>query len=1519
MGTVEKLAEIAKSRGNPALCVTNHGTIGQYARQYFSCRDEGIKPIFGCEVYVNNFRDEVKEIIEKIKILKEENKKIKNDKDPVSIKNLKKIVKLDSRLEKIKPNNHLILLAKNKTGLDNLIKITNDGWKNGFYSRPRVTMDFVMENKEGLIISTACIAGEIPQTLIKEGYEEAKELLLEWKKVFGKSNLFVEITMIDFKQQVKITKELIRLAKECKLKWIVTTDSHYIEPEDSETHDILLMINSGKTVNDLQKNPEEVWQFESKDLWYKDYKGMYRTWKKHYRKVMSKEDFHSAIDSVMDIIERIEEFDLDTSVKLPMIYETPEEGFRELKRLCKKGWKRREIENENNISDYIERRDFELSVIEQMEYSDFFLIMEDMLSWARRQSIPVGPSRGCFVPGSKVLMYNGTVKNIEDIKVGDMVISKDGNPHRVYGTPRYKINEIMYSIKGGSNDEIVATHDHKILVLRTGYCKAPGAKTTYCKFSCKRYYDCPYKTEQKLRWTKAENIKVGDFLCYPKINLEDKEFEIVDLTKLDRTLKYDEDYVWYEIGTNSLPTKKINRYIIFNEDFARFAGYFIGNGYSTISKGENSFHIGISLSINKKHLLSDVILLIKKIFGFSVRVEVNNNLTCMNICWDSKVCTYFLKKYFGSGAHNKVIPDELITSNENIIKNLLFGLMNTDGHLISKAMKICYGTSSEKLIRQVQLLYSQLGFYSNVGRYARKNDWVDELKVSISGKQLIRLRDEVFPEINILDQAYYKNDFLEDDKYFYFRVNEVKTQRYGGKVYDLSVEDDPSYIINGSVVHNSAAGSLVSYLLGITDIDPLKHNLLFERFINIDRKDVPDIDVDFSPERRGEVRNYLREKYGHEYTMFIGSYGTFGTKAVIQDVARVLCIPLGEVFRVTTKMVGGVDEDHTSWEDLRKFYPDLDNFFDKYPEAFNLCERLRGQIKNLSKHAAGVVICSQNVYNSMPIHTIDGVEVTALQIGLNRKYKELEALGFPKFDLLGLNNLDVIYDCVRLIEENHGKKIDLLKIPLNDKKALRLGNKKDTLGVFQLETHLMRQIIDTVGINTFNDISAIVAIARPGPLNAKVHEFYADRKSGEETFKIPECWENDLRSSFGLIIYQEQVMNMVQRIGFSQAESNKFRKFVSKKPLPDEPLYKDFLAYKKRFIKGAVRSGIPKIEAKKYWQDIEFFSKYSFNLSHSVAYALIAYWELYLKALYPVEFHCALLMNTKRGVTGKGKKERNKFEEYISSTRDRDIKVLPIDINKTSANFNIEKGNIRAGYTFIKDIGDKAPEELETNYPFKSINKFFKSKINWSVLNKSKMTALIKVGAFDSIYKNRRKLLAIYETWQETKKTKTKSKEFIERYDKKTLIESIIYHYDNKVKLNDFTALEKLMMEKEYLGFYFSGHPIDKYKKVIEKHGMRYCREFRKKPKSNDKVVGMISSIRVITTKYGENMAFMDIEDGIDKVNIALWPEYYGQYKKILKEGNLIVIKLKKSNRPDSFEIAGQDGRKQIMLLSEFN
>jgi len=1111
MGTVEKLAEIAKSRGNPALCVTNHGTIGQYARQYFSCRDEGIKPIFGCEVYVNNFRDEVKEIIEKIKILKEENKKIKNDKDPVSIKNLKKIVKLDSRLEKIKPNNHLILLAKNKTGLDNLIKITNDGWKNGFYSRPRVTMDFVMENKEGLIISTACIAGEIPQTLIKEGYEEAKELLLEWKKVFGKSNLFVEITMIDFKQQVKITKELIRLAKECKLKWIVTTDSHYIEPEDSETHDILLMINSGKTVNDLQKNPEEVWQFESKDLWYKDYKGMYRTWKKHYRKVMSKEDFHSAIDNVMDIVERIEEFDLDTSVKLPMIYETPEEGFRELKRLCKKGWKRREIENEDNIPDYIERRDFELGVIEQMEYADFFLIMEDMLSWARMEKIPVGPSRG------------------------------------------------------------------------------------------------------------------------------------------------------------------------------------------------------------------------------------------------------------------------------------------------------------------------------------------------------------------------------------------------------------------------SAAGSLVSYLLGITDIDPLKHNLLFERFINIDRKDVPDIDVDFSPERRGEVRNYLREKYGHEYTMFIGSYGTFGTKAVIGDVSRVLCIPLGEVFRVTTKMAGGVDEDHTSWEDLRKFYPDLDNFFDKYPEAFNLCERLRGQIKNLSKHAAGVVICSQNVYNSMPIHTIDGVEVTALQIGLNRKYKELEELGFPKFDLLGLNNLDVIYDCVRLIEENHGKKIDLLKIPLNDKKALRLGNKKDTLGVFQLETHLMRQIIDTIGINTFNDISAIVAIARPGPLNAKVHEFYADRKSGEEKFKIPECWENDLRSSFGLIIYQEQVMNMVQRIGFSQAESNKFRKFVSKKPLPDEPLYKDFLAYKKRFIKGAVMSGISKTEAKKYWQDIEFFSKYSFNLSHSVAYALIAYWELYLKALYPVEFHCALLMNTKRGVTGKGKKERNKFEEYISSTRDRDIKVLPIDINKTSANFNIEKGNIRAGYTFIKDIGDKSPEELETNYPFKSINKFFKSKINWSVLNKSKMTALIKVGAFDSIYKNRRKLLAIYETWQEVKKTKTKSKEFIERYDKKTLIESIIYHYDNKVKLNDFTALEKLMMEKEYLGFYFSGHPIDKYKKVIEKNGMRYCREFRKKPKSNDKVVGMVSSIRVITTKYGENMAFMDIEDGIDKVNIALWPEYYGQYKKILKEGNLIVIKLKKSNRPDSFEIAGQDGRKQIMLLSEFS
>lgn len=791
LASVKLLAKRAKELGQDALAITEHGFMGSMVKFYKACKNEGIKPIIGYEAYIVD--------------------------DVVATKEAK-----DDHM------NHIILLAKNKQGLENILYLNDFAFRYGFYYKPRIDKKILVERKDGLIVCSACLAGIVPRLFLGGKREEAVEEIKWFKEIF-KDDYYLEVQDHGLFDQAVFNSFAYGIAEEEGIKLVATNDVHYLNKEDAESHRVLLCNQIKKTKEEADEMVKQgkgmVGFWESGEFYLKSEAEMLQNFKPEI--LENTIEISNKCEVVLDRLENPNPLYLFPKYNLPK--NTKLDSY--FKKLCRDGLKKRSEGKNYDIDKYKERLEYEIKVISDMGFQEYFLVLFDILKFCRKKDIPYGPGRGCFIPGSKVLMYNGTVKSIEDVVVSDKVVTHNGEIQEVYGIPNYDINEDMYIIKAGSNEEITTTNDHKFLVLKTRECNNTSYRNKWCKKTCRVYNKCKFMVPQELEWIKAKNIRVGDMLCYPKnINLNDNN-TTVDLSKLDNTIKYNDDYVWYERGKNRLQTSKINRYITFDNEFARLAGYYIGNGYSSFNGEKRNYKIGIAFnSSGKQKQIDDVVNLFQNIFGITLKMFGHKTKNVIKLEIGSKILVLFFKKYFGNYALDKHVPDELMTSDKNILKNLLVGLMNTDGHLVSKAQKISYSTISENLAYQVQLIFSKLGYYGNKGRHKRnQNGWHDDFTVSLSGKQLIKLKEDLFPEINIREQAFYRNEFIEDSDYYYFKVNDVKTINYNGKVYDLSVNNNTSYIINSSVVHNSAAGSLVAYCLYITGIDPIKYNLLFER------------------------------------------------------------------------------------------------------------------------------------------------------------------------------------------------------------------------------------------------------------------------------------------------------------------------------------------------------------------------------------------------------------------------------------------------------------------------------------------------------------------------------------------------------------------------------------------------------------------------------------------------------------------------------------------------------------------
>ncbi len=1022
---IPEMLRRAKDLGMGSIAITDHGSMYGVIEFYKEAKKLDIKPIIGCEVYVapRGYRDKV----------------ASEDANPY----------------------HLVLLAENQEGYRNLLKLVSLAWLEGFYYKPRVDKQLLRKYARGLIALSACLAGEIPSLILRDNKEAAKQTALEYAEIFGKNNFFLELQDHGLPEQRKANAGLIEIATVCDLPLVATNDVHYLRREDSAVQDILLCIQTGKTVRD-----QERLRFGTDEFYLKSAEEM--------RLLLG--DYPAALKNTALIAERCQvDFKFGEN-RLPN-YQVPA-GFTAasyLAELCLKGLDKRYGER---ASAYLPRLDYELETIKRMGYCSYFLIVWDFIKYARGKGIFVGPGRG------------------------------------------------------------------------------------------------------------------------------------------------------------------------------------------------------------------------------------------------------------------------------------------------------------------------------------------------------------------------------------------------------------------------SAAGSIVSYCLEITDIDPMRYDLLFERFLNPERVSMPDIDIDFCFERRGEVIEYVVQKYGSDRVAQIITFGTMAARAAIRDTGRAMGIPLALVDKVAklVPMEVGVTIDRAL-----EVSPELVEITEADPmvkELLGVARALEGIPRHAGTHAAGVVISPAPLDEYLPLQrTAEGLVSTQFD------KDTVEEIGLLKMDLLGLRTLTVINKAVELVQKSQGIIVELNTISLDDEQTYRLLGSGDTIGVFQLESSGLRAILRDLKPQNFEDIVALVALYRPGPLGSGMVDDFIRRRHGEiEVHYLHRALEPILQNTYGVIIYQEQVMRIASELaGFSLGEADLLRRAMGKKK-PDI-----IAGLRRQFIDGASNKGIGEEISGKVFDLMEYFAGYGFNKSHSAAYALLAYQTAYLKAHYPVEFMAALLTSVMES------KDRVPF--YIEECRQRKIAILPPDVNESTEDFSVSHGKIRFGLAAIKQVGHPAIEAImkqRKEGSFVSLQDFC-ARVDMTHVNRRVLENLIKAGAFSSVPGSRAQLLEILHLCidQGMNIQRQKNSNQLSLFDIESQ-QGILYPKIEYPPARDFTDQEILQMEKEVLGLYLSGHPLSEHRPLIDRTVTHRIEELS--PELDGRSVtlaGIITAFRRSVTKRGETMAYFILEDLTGHIEALLFPKNMSKYNHLLKNDLPVIVRGKLNMQED--------------------
>jgi DNA polymerase-3 subunit alpha len=1053
---IEDLINKVKEEGMPAVAITDHGSISGAINFYEKAIENGIKPIIGAELYITNDRH---------------------------IKSKAKLEQEDLKYT----GYHLVLLAKDIEGYKNLSKLITIGYLEGFYYKPRIDKEVLSKYNKGLIMLSSCLAGEIPQAILKDDQKKLKESLDYYLSIFGKENFYIELQYHNIEEQRKVNTKLIQLAKKLDLKRVITNDAHYLIKEHANPHDILLCIQTKKRVDE----PNRL-KFKTQEFYLKSYNELYSIWG---------DDFKDAFLNTLEISEKV-----NLDLKLNSVYYLPKytinnqeiDSFEFLKKLCLENLPKKYPNYDQNI---LSRMEYELKVIKDMGFSDYFLIVWDFINWAKSRGIPVGPGRG------------------------------------------------------------------------------------------------------------------------------------------------------------------------------------------------------------------------------------------------------------------------------------------------------------------------------------------------------------------------------------------------------------------------SVGGSLVAYLIGITNIDPLKYGLLFERFLNPGRKSLPDIDTDFCQLRRDEVIEYITNRYGKTRVAHIGTFGTLKAKAAIRDAARVLGYPasFGDYLAKMIPFNYSIKEALNENKELQKeYYENKDA-----KKVIDIAMEIEGVIRNQSVHAAGVVISSIDLDELTPLIKQNDVIATAYDMS------SIEKLGLVKMDFLGLRTLSVIDDTVKLIKKINNIDLDIYNLNLEDKKVYELLSNGQTVGVFQLESKGMQRLLKELKPSNIYEIISAIALYRPGPLESGlVKQFIQSKHDKSKIQYLHPDLEEILKETYGVIVYQEQIMQIaVKFANFTLAQADDLRKAMGKKK--PEIMEK----YKEIFIQGCIKNGYDEQLAKTLFDIIEKFAGYGFNKSHSAAYGLITYITAYLKAHYPHEFLASLLKSVENNP--------DKLKVFLNEAIELNIKVLPPDINKSEENFSVEiqdnEKYIRYGLLGIKGLGQAAINEIiskRSKKPFEDIYDFI-LRVNTQVINKKSLEVLILSGCFDSLHPNRLELYKNIDTILNLAKSKSNALFSITNKASNNKISKELTSLDQSNKTEQDKLLEILKLEKETLGIYLSDHPVNIIKKnnninlpLIDEIKKNYIETLETQIFNNEvSIIGVINNIKESYTKKGKMVSFI-LDDPSDSIETIVYPSVYQNFKNYIKENEIVIVKGKievdKSNEEQTEDLDQEENFKLI-------
>ncbi len=699
-------------------------------------------------------------------------------------------------------------------------------------------------------------------------------------------------------------------------------------------------------------------------------------------------------------------------------------------------------------------------------------------------------------------------------------------------------------------------------------------------------------------------------------------------------------------------------------------------------------------------------------------------------------------------------------------------------------------------------------------------------------------------------------------------------EKTGFASYFLIVQDLVNWAKGNKIVvgpgRGSVGGSLVSYLLNITDIDPLKYDLLFERFLNPDRISMPDIDLDFADRRRDEVIYYVSEKYGHDKVAQIITFGTMAARAVIRDVGRALGLSYSYCDKIAKMIPFGLSLNETL-EKVAEFRQlcDTDS---KAKELIEIAGKLEGVARHASTHACGVVISKDPLDELVPLqHSSNNESSTVTQYEM----KSIESLGMLKMDFLGLKNLTIIEDTLSKIYAIKKEKIDIGKLPLDDKKSYELLQRGETIGIFQLESGGMQRYLKQLKPTEFEDIIAMVALYRPGPMEL-IPDYIARKHKQKKPEYIHPKLKPILETTYSIPLYQEQIMKIAQDMaGFSLAEADILRKAMGKK------IKELLMEQKDKFIEGCISNGVSDKIAKKLWEWIIPFASYGFNKSHSAGYATIAYQTAWLKTHYPCEFMSSLLTSDRKDI------ERISF--LIEECKRMKIEVLPPDVNESFVFFSVVPGKkqLRFGLAAIKNVGmgvtEAIVEERKANGPFKSLNDFI-SRIKDKNLNRKSLESMAKAGVFDNMVE-RNKMLenmdAILENMRERNRNDSNGQ--------KNLFENSSFKHE-EIRLRDVPPAEKrdrLKWEKELLGLFVTSHPLEDMRGILKKKATSLMEAKRSISGQKVRVGGIISGVKKIITRSGKPMMFINIEDLSDRMEVIVFSDTLEKHPDIFIEDKI--------------------------------